>query len=330
MTSLRFDIVVFNFRRLELFTNNFDRIRNFDRLRDRVTIVSASPSPAEADHIERFEEQQRLKVRYLTRHNRGYAELARAEYFTGVVGSLEQNLSHEYLFQMQDHYLDTESAASRYSPEVGERLRRATGNLEYDFSVKEDVVPDDAVFDLSKIEHLAHAYDVKAFFYDRANPCFFSFGEERFVSPCGANFVIRSRDVDDETVQKACRDLIRSCDGTYDWSLYAESVWGMTFFQEGGRYYDLKRNRLFRTWNRDDFYLAAVDYAGLKRFYERPAPIRALIRAYRQPRWAASTVLRRALPAKAYRGLRDAYRDLSCTGRRARKRGSSRDRTASR
>ena len=300
---LRFDIVVWNFERVELFLDNFTRIRNFDPRRDRLTIVSASPSAAETRRIRRFEDDHRLTVRYLTRRNRGGAELARAQYFTGLVGSRQENLDHAYIFQMQDHYLDTTSASSRWGPELG-------------FETKGDVVPDGASFDLDRMERLALEHDLKGFFCDRDDPCFIALEGRRYVAPNGGNFAIRSDPVRDASAQEACRRLLSSCDDTYDWALYAEFLWGLTFFQEGERFYDLKRERLFEAWEREDFCDFPLDFRRLKAFYERPAAVRALIRAAREPRQLTAAVLRRALPDAAYRGVRGTYRETVALAKR--------------
>src|SRR3954471_14102365 len=100
--SGRFDVVVFNYERLGSFLGNFDRISGFDPTRDRVTVVSCSPSDEETALVREFERERGFEVRYLTRHNVGREQLARLEYFTGEPASLDENLSHEWVFQMQD------------------------------------------------------------------------------------------------------------------------------------------------------------------------------------------------------------------------------------
>jgi len=299
----RFDIVVWNFERVELFLDNFTRIRNFDPRRDRLTIVSASPSAAEDRRIRLFEDEHQLRVRFLTRRNRGIDQLARAEYFTGTVGDLQDNLSHTYIFQMQDHYLDTSTDSSRWGPELR-------------FETKGDVVPDGASFDLDRMEWLAVEHDLKGFFCDRDDPCFIALEGRRYVAPNGGNFAIRSDAVRDPSAQDACRRLMRSCDDTYTWALYAEFMWGLTFFPEGERFYDLKRERLFEAWDLENFQDFPLDFHRLKTYYERPALARALIRAYREPRWAGSRFLARALSTKNYGRVRRAYHAVARVAKR--------------
>jgi hypothetical protein len=265
MTERRFDVVVLNYMRLRSFLGNFDRIRGFDRSRDRITIVSCSPSPAETEEVREFERERGLSVRYLRRENRGIDQLARAEYFTGTVGSLEENLAYAYIFQMQDHYLDPEDAGSRWGPELG-------------YGTKGDVVPDGVVFDLDGMEDLGREHELVGFFCDRNDPSFISIEGRRYVAPSGGNFVIRTDVVAEPDAQTACRRLIDVCDDTYAWAVYAEFNWGPIFFREGRRFYDLKRERLFECWEPKDFYHPPDDIPKLKRRFEGPPVRRAMMR----------------------------------------------------
>lgn len=265
MTERRFDVVVLTYERVRSFLDNFDRIHAFDPTRDRITIVSCSPSAAEAEAIREFERQRGLSIRYLTRENRGIDQLARAEYFTGAVGSLEENLSYAYIFQMQDHYLDPEDPGSRWGSDL-------------DFGMKGDVVPDGVVFDLDRMEDLAREHYLAGFFCDRNDPTFISLDGRRYVAPSGGNFVIRTDLVAAPDVQKACRQLIDVCDDTYAWAVYAEFGWGPIFFREGRWFYDLKRERLFERWEPEDFYHPPDDIPKLKRRFEGPPLRRALLR----------------------------------------------------
>jgi hypothetical protein len=256
----RFDICVWNYKRLDLFLNNWDRVRNFRPERDRLTVASCSPSAEESDLIRSFEQRAGVGVRCLVRENRGIDQLARCDYFTGRVGSFEDNLAYAYIFQMQEHYFDTESSASRW--ERG--------------SSKSDTVPDGQVFDLDRMEALAVEHDLHGFFADRANPCYVEVDGRRYVAPCGGNFVIRTDLVADASAQETFGHMIRTCDDTYSWAVYAEFKWGPVFFHEGRRFWDLKRDRLFDSWSRDEFYVAPDDYPALMRRYQRPLALQRL------------------------------------------------------
>jgi hypothetical protein len=299
MSEKRFDIVVWNYDRLELFFRNFTKIRNYDPTRDRITVVSSSRSTAEMGKVKEFESSHGVAVRYLPRANRGIDQLARVEYFTGALGDFEENLSHAYIFQMQDHYLDTESDASR-------------AGAEYGFKIKEDVVPNDIVFDLERMEQLGAEYDLKGFFCDR-DSSLFSLATGTYIAPNGGNFVIRTDAIRDESVQRACRQLAWSCDNRWDWAVYAELMWGVIFFQEGERFYDLKREKLFETWSDETFSRSYEPvFHRLTRYYEGSSRATTLARKgmwwMRHPPERLRRMLRAGLPAPAYRSLR-ALRD---------------------
>jgi hypothetical protein len=267
----RFDVCVWNYKRLDLFLDNFSRIENFDPERDRLTVASCSPSPEESARIREFERDIGLVVRYLARENRGIDQLARCDYFTGRVGSFADNLSYPYIFQMQEHYLDTESDASRWGPELN-------------YSRKSDTVPDGAVFDLDRMEQLAVEHDLHGFFCDRANPCYVEVDGARYVAPSGGNYTIRTDLITSPGVQETLQHLIRTCDDTYSWAVYVEFKWGPIFFHEGRRFWDLKRDRLYDRFARDEFYLAPDDYPALTRRYERPITLQRLDAGYRRGR----------------------------------------------
>jgi len=250
----RFDIVVFNHERLDSWFRNADRIQGFVPSLDRITIVSCSPSEKEHGLVSDFETKGGYRLRYLTRENRGFAELARIDYFTGKVGTLEENLDYEFVFNMQDHYLDTDSSFSRWGPELGNR-------------VKGDVVPDGTVFDLSSIYDKLNGDNLSGAFCDRNNPCWFTIGSRRYIAPNGGNFIVRSSAIRDSRVYSLCQSLRRACDDSYDWAVYVEFMWGTAFFEEGRKFYDLKRDRMFSTWERDLFYIAPDNFSKLHASY---------------------------------------------------------------
>jgi len=253
--KLRFDIVVFNHHRLELFLNNFSKIINFNKEIDRITIVSCSPSPMEGQTVDAWSEASGIPIRYLIRANRGIDQLARLEYFSGRVGSMTENLAYDYIFQMQDHYLDTESAASRWGPELG-------------FKVKGDVVPDEAVFDLDYLGKFMNWAGLRGVFCDRNNPCYFEMDGCRYVAPNGGNFIITTSAVAHEHTQSSIQTLMDCCDETYRWALYVEFMWGKILFQEGHRFYCLKRHMLFDRWDEASFYKSPDDFPSFRKIYE--------------------------------------------------------------
>ena len=250
----RFDIVVFNYERLDSWLRNADRIRGIDPALDRITIVSSSPGEKEAALVRAFEADRGFRVRYLTRENRGIDQLARIDYFTGRVGTLNDNLAYDFIFQMQDHYLDAEASFSRWGPEL-------------DYRVKGDVVPDGIVFDLPRLHHTLIANDLSGAFCDRNNPCWFELGAQRYIAPNGGNFIIRASEVRDSRTYRLCQSLREVCDNSYAWAVYAEFMWGVAFFEEGRKFLDIKRDRVFSRWERDLFYVSPDNIAKLHARY---------------------------------------------------------------
>lgn len=263
--SRRFEIVVFNFRRLRCFTAHIGKLLNFDRRCDRLTIVSSSPSAAERNLVHELSAALSAEVRYLSRRNYGMAELARAEFFAGKLSRDNEHFQYPYLFQFQDHYLDTEASCSRWE---------ATG------LVKGDVIPDGMVIDLDELHAKLTSGNLDGAFCDRNHPSWFQLGERPFVAPSGGNFVIATRLLQPDPVQQQLRRLMDSCDGKYSWALFAEFFWGELLFGEGGRFLDLRRRQVYSSWPREQFYVPPDDYRALRaRYWEkRPAFRRSLLR----------------------------------------------------
>jgi hypothetical protein len=260
----RFDIVVWNHRRLELFVDAVaERIGGLDVERDRITNVSCSPGPEEDDLVDRLRGSTGVRVDYLLRRNRGIDQLARCEYFLGDVGDPERNLDSSFMFQMQEHYLDPDAATSRW--ETG----RAKG----------DTVPDGVFFELGELERLAERESIDAFVADRNRPSLVVHGGGRYIAPSGGNFVIRTTFLAEAAVRERIRRVARACDNTYLWALYAEYMWGVLLFPEGRRVFDLARRRVFSQWETDDFYATPDDYAKLIGRYERRRPVRWAVRS---------------------------------------------------
>lgn len=150
--------------------------------------------------------------------------------------------------------------------------------------MKSDTVPDGQIFDLDRMEQLAVEQELHGFWADRANPCYVEVDGKRYVAPCGGNYTIRTDLVTRPEAQEMFQHMIRTCDNTYPWAVYAEYKWGPIFFHEGRRFWDLKRNRLFERFSRDEFYVAPDDYLGLMRRYERPLALQRLDFGYRRGR----------------------------------------------
>src|SRR5215475_3475764 len=184
----RFNILVLNYKRLHSFFNNFDKIRAFDPLRDKITILSCSPATEERQQVEAFAEKHHLPVTYLTRQNFGIDQCARVEYFSGKIEDLQEVLDTEYIFQFQDHYLDTAASYSRWEPELN-------------WGIKGDVVPENVSFDLDSLNEILRSHEIAAAFCDRNNPCWFQRHGVPHIAPNGGNYILRTKQLEDQQVQ---------------------------------------------------------------------------------------------------------------------------------
>jgi len=262
----RFNILVLNYKRLHSFLKNSNKISGFDRLRDKITILSCSPSPEERQQVEAFSEKYHLQVTYLTRENFGIDQGARVEYFGGKIEDLREVLDTEYIFQFQDHYLDTEAEYSRWGPELN-------------FRTKGDVVPENIIFDLNTLHDVLISNEIAAAFCDRNNPCWFQRNGVTHIAPNGGNYILHTKQLEDKNVQRELARMYRSCDNTYQWAVYAEFKWGELFFNEGNTYYDIKRDKVYSKFPKDEFYISPDPVSKLYGFYEENLLGRILLRS---------------------------------------------------
>ncbi len=279
----RFDVVVVNYKRLDAFFANWDRIQHFDPGCDRLTIVSCSPSAEEQARIAAFEDARKVPVRYLVRRNYGADSGARLDYFTGSTGTLEQNLDAEWTMQMQEHYLAPADSSARWGPEFGGR-------------VKGDIVPDHVRFDLDHLYRRAADENLDGMFADRLGPHRIVLGDRTYLSPNGANFIIATRHLRSPTAQEYFRQLLIRGDGSKRWGVYVEYALGRVCFPEGRRVLDIATGRVWDRWPADQFGQANPEYRRLTRLYESPAPVRLAIRAAEAPSNLVASMRRRAAP----------------------------------
>ena len=274
----RFNILVLNYKRLHSFLNNFDKISGFDRLRDKITILSCSPSTEERQQVKAFSEKYHLQATYLTRRNFGIDQCARVEYFSGKIEDFREVLHTEYIFQFQEHYLDTEAAYSRWGPELNCRI-------------KGDVVPGNVIFALHSLHDILRSNEIAAAFCDRNNPCWFQRNGVTHIAPNGGNYVLNTRQLEDKNIQTELARMYRRCDNTYQWALYAEFKWGELFFNEGNTYYDIKRDKVYSKFPKEEFYVSPDPVSKLYGYYEGNVLDRILLRS----NVAVKTLVRRIM-----------------------------------
>jgi len=205
-------------------------------------------------------------VTYLTRENFGIDQGARVEYFGGKIEDLREVLDTEYIFQFQDHYLDTEAEYSRWGPELN-------------FRTKGDVVPENIIFDLNTLHDVLISNEIAAAFCDRNNPCWFQRNGVTHIAPNGGNYILHTKQLEDKNVQRELARMYRSCDNTYQWAVYAEFKWGELFFNEGNTYYDIKRDKVYSKFPKDEFYVSPDPVSKLYGFYEENLLGRILLRS---------------------------------------------------
>jgi hypothetical protein len=275
----RFTIVVFNHGRTDSFLENSWRLSGLSSA-DRVIFITSSASPDEEQRVRSWAEGAGVHWVYVPRINRGID--FRCDFFTGAFAETGNLADSRFIFQMQDHYLDTESPWSRW-------------DRKYENRIKGDVIPD-LILDLDAIEKRMDMENCVAAFADRNNPAWLEYRSEKHIVPSGANFIVRTESLLREDVQHALSWMKQVCDNRYRWALWAEYMWGVLIFRDGTPVYDIKRDRVFRNFRKEDFFLAGDNFALLNTIYS-DAPLPAAIRFFLKIRRVIWRGIRKLLPA---------------------------------
>ncbi|HEV8370756.1 MAG TPA: hypothetical protein VGQ39_22595 [Pyrinomonadaceae bacterium] len=229
----RFHIVVFNYERIESFLKNFDKIRNFRPLEDRILIFDCSDNhQSQKQAALRFVNEKGWtlgkEIQIISRKNWGIDQGARIDYLSRL---RETGDGPRYIWQFQEHYLDLHSHWSVWpeeTPKLGGQL-------------KNDTIPDNVEMDLDECERI-YAEDpaVSIIYADRGKLGIFSHedGTEWFYAG-GANFSVRTADA----IEAFRPDILNSYkavyDGTYEWALFMELDIGRQLTRTGRDWYDL-------------------------------------------------------------------------------------------
>jgi hypothetical protein len=240
----RFNVVVINYNKLFSFINNFHKLLNFSE-NDIITVISIEPKNEEE---ERKQLSKFNNYKYIVREkNHGMNQLPHLDFITDIANINDS----EYLFVMQDHYLDTESDCSRWD----ER---------FNFRIKGDVIPDNITLDLNKIDKMfKDNSNLSGMYCDRRGPERLHFNEKYYIATNGNNQINICRDLKDEKVQKALKVIIKAhhetCDGLSNnkknwciWTAVAEYLIGVVTFSPNLLHYDLFRNKLIQSFNDND------------------------------------------------------------------------------
>lgn len=231
----RFHLVVFNYERISLFLDNFDKIRNFDPEQDKIYILDCSSNhKKEQKKVANFLKEKgwelNKQVHYILRRNWGIDQGARIDYFGLLIDNYFDS-PPKYIWQFQEHYLDLTSPASRYPlefPTIGGQI-------------KADVSPENLIIDLDECEKIYEQDPAVALLYAaRLKMILFSHqnGREWFYAN-GGNYFIRTS----YALQVYERNLLDSYkmifDGKSDWTLFVEMDQGYRLTQKEVKWYDL-------------------------------------------------------------------------------------------
>ena len=90
-----------------------------------------------------------------------------------------------------------------------------------------------------------------------------------YIAPNGGNYFLNTSQIKNDYVQTELKRMYHSCDNTYHWALYAEYKLGELLFKEGNSYYDIKRDKVYSKFPKEEFYLSGDPINELYGFYER-------------------------------------------------------------
>jgi hypothetical protein len=229
----RFDILVLNFERVQLFFDNFHKLKNYDPQRDRIVVLDCSRDGArERALTEAFAKSQGWVVGgphivFVRRGNWGIDQGARVDYLS----YLHRGKSlPRFVWEFQEHYLDNTSDYSRW------------GAGELAGQTKEDTIPDGAEVDLNECERAFDDPNVSVVFANRGGVGVFSHPDGRnWFFTDGANLGFRTSSALAGFPQQRLDSYRLVFDASYRWCLYIEFEFCRCLGQ--GAWYDLVTSR---------------------------------------------------------------------------------------
>jgi hypothetical protein len=246
----RFDILILNFERVQLFFDNFHKLRNFDPGKDRIVVLDCSRNRArERELTETFARSHGWQlggpeIIFVSRENWGIDQGARVDYlsYLGRGSALPR-----FVWQFQEHFLDNTSDYSRW------------GSGELAGKIKQDTIPDGTDIDLDSCEGAFEDPRVSVVFANRDDVGVFLHpdGREWFFTD-GANLGFRTSAALAAFDQSLLDSYRLVFDASYRWCLYIE----FDFCRRlgAGAWFDVGRGR---TW-RDVAELRAAALAALR------------------------------------------------------------------
>jgi hypothetical protein len=239
----RFHVVVYNCDRIESFTNNFEKIVGFDALKDMILILDCSHNPIrEQQQLVAFARENgwRLgqEVHFVKRRNWGIDQGARIDYF-----NLLRHLAvkPKYIWQFQEHYLDTVSEWSHWPWQTVD----LNGNL-IGGQIKSDTIPDGLRINLDVCEEIYERYPhISVLYADRNRIGIFPYDDKEWFYVDGANFSARTSYVLEVLSEEVLKVYSLLYDGGYQWALFIELNIGHQLTTGGGGWYDLVTQKHF-------------------------------------------------------------------------------------
>jgi hypothetical protein len=221
-------IVVFNCDRIESLTANLCKFEDINFSEDTLVIYDCSKDvDAQIAVLSEYCQKHELKlgdqVLLKTRANWGLAEGGRIDLADDLRTSPAQ---HRFIFQFQDHYLDTTSEYSLWA-----QGKRDLNGVDISGKVKEDCIKSEFTISLSKYARYLENGDADVLYSSQAGIGLFPYWKDLFFCIDGVNFASRTETYLDIFDKSTCAGLTEIYDAGYEWALFAEHFVGYRMTQ---------------------------------------------------------------------------------------------------
>ena len=239
----RFHVIVFNYERIESFINNFDKICNFNPLKDKILILDCSSNlQSQIEKLRIFAKSANLKmgnqVQFIRRKNWGIDQGGRIDYIKALHDKKIDTA--EFIWQFQEHYLDLTSEWSIWSERTYNIDGRYLGG-----QLKADTIPDNVIIDLDFCEKVYRTHPKVSMIYAaRLNIGIFPWQDPPWFYVDGVNFSVRTSYLLSLFIKEILDTYTCIFDGTYQWSLFMEFDICRRLTAGGGAWYDLVSQRI--------------------------------------------------------------------------------------
>lgn len=231
----RFLIAVFNYGKIESLTDNLEKIVDLDFNIDTLAVYDCSENPDDqratlAEYCKQHNLNFGEDVLFKPRINWGLAEGARIDLATELRSI---SVPHRYLFQFQEHYLDTTSEHSLWP----------SGKLDLEGNdvsgkVKGDCIKTGQTVELNKFEKLIETGAADVLYSSQEGIGLFPYWRENFFCIDGVNFATEITTYLNIFDEQTCTRLETIYDESYKWALFAEHYVGYRMMRLGLKLYD--------------------------------------------------------------------------------------------